>query len=297
MVTRRYTFRLYPNKAQEIKLLEARRLHAYLYNACIADRKYQYSVNKKSVSYFDQQNCLPQFKDCWIEYKSLHSQSLQATVKRVDLAYNSFLLGIRKRPRFKSIRDYSGWTYPAKSGWKANTNGKHGSLTLNDLKVTLRMRGQAKVWGVPTTLTIVYRPYLQQWYASITVNVPDVQPKYGSESELEYKEVVAWDVGCLSALTLFNGNDFREVENPRFTQKTEQQIKKESKKLRRKRSPNHREKIKGSNRWREQRKKISQLQRKCANQRKNWQHQITSEIASRYDIGVTVRLVLAKVPP
>ncbi|MGY6530955.1 MAG: RNA-guided endonuclease InsQ/TnpB family protein [Cyanobacterium sp.] len=290
MATRRYTFRLYPNKAQEVKLLEARRLHAYLYNACIADRKYQYSVNKKSVSYFEQQNCLPQFKDCWIEYKSLHSQSLQATVKRVDLAYNSFLLGIRKRPRFKSIRDYSGWTYPAKSGWKANTNGKHGSLTLNDLKVILRMRGQAKVWGVPTTLTIVYRPYLQQWFASITVNVPDVQPKYGSESELEYKEVVAWDVGCLSALTLYDGKDFREVENPRFTQRTEQQIKKESKKLRRKRSPNHKKKVKGSNRWREQRKKISQLQRKCANQRKDWQHQVTSEIASRYDLGVTEKL-------
>nr|WP_265266511.1 RNA-guided endonuclease TnpB family protein [Spirulina subsalsa] len=101
----------------------------------------------------DQQNCLPEFKECWTEYKGLHSQSLQATVKRVDFAYGAWFQG-----------------------------------------------------------------------------------------------------------------------------------------LRRKRSPNGKKRIKPSNRWRLHRKRISQLQRKCANQRKNWQHQITSEIASRYDIGVTEKL-------
>ena len=148
MATRRHTFRLYPNKTQEKKLLETRRLHCYLYNACISDRNYEYKVNGKSITYLDQQNCLPDFKECWVEYKELHSQSLQATVKRVDLAFNSFFLGIRKRPKFQSIRKYSGWTYPAKSGWKADTNGKHGTLTLNDLGITLRMRGEAKIWGL-----------------------------------------------------------------------------------------------------------------------------------------------------
>lgn len=47
MATRRNIFRLYPHKTQEKKLLEARRLHAYLYNACIADRNYEYKANKK----------------------------------------------------------------------------------------------------------------------------------------------------------------------------------------------------------------------------------------------------------
>jgi len=290
MATRRHTFRLYPNKTQQKKLLEARRLHCYLYNACIAERNYQYKVNKKSVTYLDQQNCLPEFKKCWVEYKELHSQSLQATVKRVDFAFNSFFLGIRKRPKFHPIRKYSGWTYPAKSGWKVNTNGKHGTLTLNDLGITLRMRGKAKTWGTPTTLTIVYRPHKRQWYGSITVNIADVTPKFGAESQLEYKSMVAYDLGCTTALTLYNGNEFEELENPRFTQKTEQKIKKQSQKLRRKRAPNRLKKIKASNRWRKNQKKVSQLQRKCANQRKDWQHKITSDIASRYDIGVTEKL-------
>ncbi|GJD17372.1 hypothetical protein RIVM261_023280 [Rivularia sp. IAM M-261] len=129
MATRKQTFRLYPNKEQEQKLFEVRRLHAYLYNACIADRRFEWKKNEKTVTYFDQQNCLPEFKEEWPEFAFLHSQALQATVKRVDLAYNSFFQGLRGLPKFKSIRDYSGWTYPATSGWKVNSNGKHGRIT------------------------------------------------------------------------------------------------------------------------------------------------------------------------
>ncbi|MDJ0616472.1 MAG: helix-turn-helix domain-containing protein, partial [Calothrix sp. MO_192.B10] len=49
MATRRQTFRLYPNKEQENKLFSARRNHAYLYNACVAHRRYEWKANKKTV--------------------------------------------------------------------------------------------------------------------------------------------------------------------------------------------------------------------------------------------------------
>ena len=187
LATKRQTFRLYPNKAQENKLFEARRNHAYLYNACVAHRRYEWKANKKTVTYFEQQNCLPAFKKEWIEFAYLHSQAMQATVKRVDLAYGAFWQGLRGVPKFKSIRNYSGWTYPAKSGWKVSSNGKHGSVTLNDLDITLRMRGQAKQWGIPTTLTVVYKPNKNQWFASVTVDVPTAESKFGSDSKLEYE--------------------------------------------------------------------------------------------------------------
>ncbi len=172
MALRRYTFRLYPNKTQERKLFSARRLHAYLYNACIAHRRFEWKKNQRTVDYFQQQNCLPSFKKEWVEFARLHSQTLQSTVKRVDLAYNSFFKGLRGLPKFKSIRNYSGWTYSSRSGWKTNSNGKNGSVTLNDLGVTLKMRGQAKSWGQLTTLTIVYRPSKNQWFASFTCKNP-----------------------------------------------------------------------------------------------------------------------------
>ncbi|WP_414585095.1 RNA-guided endonuclease InsQ/TnpB family protein [Scytonema sp. PCC 10023] len=290
MAVRRQTFRLYPNKQQEAKLLQARRDHCYLYNACIAHRKYEWRANRKSVSYLEQQNCLPAYKKEWVEFAYLHSQALQATVKRVDLAYNAFFQGLRKQPKFKSIRKFSGWTYPATSGWKANTSGKHGSVNLNDLGVKIKMRGQAKRWGKPTTLTIVYKPGLKQWFASFTVELPDAVTLSGSQSELAYNSIVAFDLGCETAITTYNGKNVEQISNPRFTQKTEAKIKKASKELRRKQAPNRNNKVKASRRWKKANKRVAQLQRKAGTQRRDWQHKITSEIASCYDIGVTEQL-------
>lgn len=288
MPIRRQTFRLYPNKSQEKELFGARRLHCYLFNACISHRKDEYRIGGRSVDYMEQQNLLPDFKKEWPEFAVLGSQSLQATVKRVDLAYQAFFKGLRKPPKFKSIRDYSGWTYPAKSGWKANTDGKHGSVTLNDLGITLRMRGRARDWGVPTTLTIVYKPAKRQWFASFTVDTPAKNCKYKSESGLDFNSIVAFDLGTETALTLFNGKDFEEIENPRFTQRTEEKIRSIAKKKRRKRSP--KKGVKASRRWKKWNKRESALKAKVARQRRDWQHKVTSEIASRYDIGVTEQL-------
>jgi putative transposase len=288
MATRRQTFRLYPSKAQEKALLEARRLHCYLYNACVSHRETEYKLHRRTVTYLEQQNLLPEFKQVWVEFAQLNSQALQATVKRVDYAYQRFFRGLSRKPRFKSIRRYSGWTYPARSGWKVNSTGKHGTVTLNDLGITLKMRGQAKHWGVPTTLTLVYKPSRRQWFASFTVEVAIPEPKFGSQSDLQYESIVAYDLGTETALTLFDGAEFREITNPRFTQRSEEKIRRVARLKRRKRAP--KKGVKASRRWKKIHRREAQLQAKAARQRRDWQHKVTSEIACRYDVGVTEKL-------
>src|SRR4028119_692205 len=129
MMTRRITSRLYPSKAQLAKLFEARRLHAYLYNACVEHRKTSYQKFGKSIDYYIQQAALVPFKACWNEYKALNHGSLQATVKRVDFAFVRFFKGLGGYPRFQGIRKYSGWTYPdARQGFKVHTTGDNGQV-------------------------------------------------------------------------------------------------------------------------------------------------------------------------
>ncbi len=152
------------------------------------------------------------------------------------------------------------------------------------------MRGQFLQWGSPSTLTIVYKPSKNQWFASITVDVITVETKFGSGSNNSYESIVAFDLGTETALTLYDGENFTELENPRFTKKSEVKIKHKSKALRRKRAPNRKKKIKASRRWKKAKKLISNLQGKVADQRKDWQHKVTSDIASRHDIGVTEQL-------
>ncbi len=276
IVTRRITFRLYPKPIQERKLYEWRRLHCYLYNSALADRKDSYQKLGQSVGYFDQQNRLPEFKTVWTEFKELGSQALQATLKRVDFAFQRFFNGLGGYPRFQSIRNYSGWTYPATSGWKAHTTGDHGYLELSNLG-QVQMRGQARTWGVPTTCTIVYRH--GKWYAAITVKC---EPKRKTENG-----AVGLDFGTLTAIAVSDG---QKIENPRYLAATQTKVRQASNQKRRKRAPNHKLKIKGSRRWQKAQQRVSKLVRKAARQRTDWAHKRTAEIVSYNSLVVTEKL-------
>ncbi len=277
-ITRRVTFRLYPSPSQVKILRDWRRLHCYLYNAAVANRKTQYKHFKKSVDYYEQQNCLPEFKEVWTEYKQLGSHALQATLKRVDMAFVRFFKKVGGYPKFKSIARYSGWTYPCTSGWKALSNKKHGHLELSNLG-KIRMRGTARTWGRPTTCTVVYRSGV--WYASITVQCSPIR-ETGTGA-------VGLDFGCNAAVAMSDGT---LIQNPRYEAKLKQQIVKASKSKRRKRSPNFKKKIKASNRWRKASRKVALLQRKAGNQRQDWVHKTAAQIVSCNRLVATEKLNL-----
>lgn len=280
MVTRRITFRLYPNKAQTAKLFEYRRLHAYLYNACVEHRKTSYQRFGKSISYLDQQAALVPFKDCWEEYKALNHGSLQATTKRVDFAFQRFFRGLGGYPKFRSIRKYSGWTYPdARQGFKVHSTGVNGYLELRDLGFQVQMRGKARIWGTPTTCTIVYRN--GHWFASITVNCEPVRDTgIGA---------VGIDFGVLTAAALSDGT---KIENPKFLAKAQAKVRFASKAKRRKRSPDFKKKIKGSKRWNKASKRVAKLQRKVAKQRQDWIHKVATQITNNNSMVATEKLNL-----
>jgi putative transposase len=248
-----------------------------LYNAAVANRKTQYQKFGHSVDYFEQQASLPGFKETWIEYKELNAGSLQATLKRVDFAFARFFQGLAKYPKFKPFKAYSGWTYPdARQGFKVHSSGKNGYLELRDLGFKIQMRGQARIWGRPTTCTIVYRN--NKWYASITVKcLPTRETGKGS---------IGLDFGCQTAVAMSNGT---MIEPPKFLTNAQSQINRLSKQLRRKRKP-EKKKRKASRRWKKIQAKISKLKRKVANRRQNWVHQVAVDIVRSNSLIATEKL-------
>ncbi len=292
MITRRITFRLYPSKAQEVRLHYYRRLHKDLYNACVYHRKSEYQKFGRNVTYYDQQNILPAFKTEWVEYKELGSQALQATVKRVDFSFQRFFAGLGRYPKFKSSRYYRGWTYPAKSGWKAHTVGSNGGLELAGISGQIQMRGQARTWmrdfggnnssqnslGTPTTCTIVWKQ--NKWYASVTVDCEPIR-ETGSGA-------IGLDIGTLSAVAI---SDATKIDNPRFLANAQHEINQVSKQLRRKRKPQKR-KTKASRRWKKATKKVSKLHNEVANRRQNWVHQTATQIVSTNSLIATEELAV-----
>ena len=278
-ITRRVTFRLYPNVVQNNKLHYWRKLHKLLYNACISHRTTQYKQFNKSINYFDQQNCLPEFKECWIEYKELGSHTLQATVKRADFAFQRFFKLKSGYPKFKSSRRYKGWTYPCKAGWKACTEGKNGYLKLTNLG-NIKMRGQSRDWGIPKTCTILFKQ--GKWYASITVSCNPSRPQTD-------KGAIGLDFGTFHAVADSNGN---VIDNPRFIKQSQEKVNRLAKKSRRKRAPNHKKRIRPSRRWKKANKAVSKIQSKVARQRQDWQHKVASDIVRCNSFVATEKLNL-----
>ena len=267
------TFRLYPNQKTESLLRYHRKLHKDLYNAAVNNRFTQYQKFNHKVDYFEQQNCLPEFKEVWVEYKDLPSHALQATLKRVDFAFQRWFKKLGKRPKFKSIRHYSGWTYPDTAGFKVESDGKNGYLILSKIG-KIQMRGQAKYWGNPTTCTIVYRQ--GKWYASITVEVLEQVLK----TEVLPRGAIGIDLGCKSALSITDGENHRQIDAPKFLRNAEGKIKRASQEKRRKRAPNINKRTKAYRRYKKAQLKVSKLIRYVSNQRQNWVHQIAAEIVS-----------------
>lgn len=277
MTTKRITFRLYPTSAQNEKLHYWRRLHCLLYNACVSHRKVQYQKFGQNVNYYDQQNCLPEFKKQWIEYQELGSHALQATVKRVDFAFQRFFKLKSGYPKFKSSRNYKGWTYPDKAGWKAESNGHHGFLNVSNLG-KIKIRGKARDWGTPTTCTIMFKQ--GKWYASITVN--SEPSRYQTNTG-----AIGLDFGVNHAIADSNGN---LTENPRFLKQAQEKINQLAKKARRKRNP--RKGVKASRRWRKLSRAMGKIQSKVGRQRNNWQHQVSTQIVSVNSMVATEKLNL-----
>jgi putative transposase len=277
MATKRVTFRLYPSKAQADKMHYWRRLHKDLYNACVEHRKTSYKKFNKSVDYFDQQNCLPEFKECWSEYKELGSHALQDTVKRVDFAFKRFFKLKSGYPKFKSSRHYKGWTYPCISGWKACTNGKNGYLKISNLG-NIKMRGQARDWGKPKTCTIIFKQ--GKWYASITVDCVPTRPQTDTGA-------IGLDFGTHHAIADSNGN---VIENPRFVKVSQAKINEIAKTSRRKRPPA--KGVKPSRRWKKANKSVAKIQSNVARQRQDWQHKVSTQIVSCNSLVATEKLNL-----
>jgi putative transposase len=167
-------------------------------------------------------------------------------------------------------------SFPCKSGWKASTNGENGYLVFSNLG-NIQMRGKARTWGVPTTCTVIWKQ--NKWYASITVDCQPVR-----ETDINS---VGLDFGTYHAVACSDGTI---IDNPRFLGSTQEKVRKASKKLRKKRSPNFKKKVKASKRWRKYRKQVSKLQHKVARQREDWQHQVAAQIVSHNSMVATEKL-------
>jgi len=280
LVNRKVTYRLYPSKGQEKKLLETRRLHQQLYNAALQERIDAYKKCGISITRRDQEKSLTTVRAENEEYRALNAQSLQVTLKRLDLAFQHFFRRVKNGempgfPRFKSLKRFSGWGYKTHGdGWKlhAGEKMKHGSIRISGIGM-VRMRGGARTEGIPKTCEILYKN--GKWYASVTIQC---MPKRECG-----RAACGLDWGTKNLLTIVSVDGSTDViENPRHTQKASTKLKKTQRELSKKK--------RFSSNWNKARKKVSDIHRKVSNVRKDFVHQLTSKLTPQYCLFSTEKL-------
>ena len=271
MERRKVTFKLYPNAAEAERLTAWVRLHCELYNAALQERIEAYRKFGKSISYYDQQNVLPEIKTARPELAELGSHALQQTLRRLDLAFQAFFRRVKAGqtpgfPRFKSSARFSGFCYPDPAGWKLMQCGKRGgTLRLGSGKaaMSIRLRGRHRFGGEakPNDLTITRKH--GEWFASVTLRVPE-SACARKRTDDQHRGV---DFGLTDWATFDDG---QTIDNPRWMRGALPKLAALQRARARKR--------KGSVRYQRLSKQAARLHERIANLRREFVHQETSKL-------------------
>src|SRR5581483_9638995 len=91
-----YKYRLAPTKKQAATLQWILDRCREVYNAALQERCDAYRMCHKTITYYDQAHQLPEIKEIREEYRGIHSQVLQDTLRRVDKAMQAFFRRVKQ---------------------------------------------------------------------------------------------------------------------------------------------------------------------------------------------------------
>ena len=258
-----YKYRICPTKNQESLLKKSLELCRLVYNKTLELRKDAWENEKKSISLYDSHSYLGQWKKDNPELKNVHSQVLQNTQVRVDLAFKSFFRRVKSGekpgyPRFKGYGRYDSFTYP-QSGFKI-ANGFLSLSRIGAIKIILHRNMIGKI----KTITITHNSS-GKWYACFSVEFENA-PLENSEGR------IGIDVGLITFSTLSNGE---KIENPKFFRRDERALAKAQRKV------SKFEKGKAPLRFRQA---VSLIHERIANRRRDFAHKESRKLINRFGI-------------
>ena len=260
-----YKFRIYPTKSQKTKMEQTLDLCRWTYNKTLETRKTAWEKGK-SLSKYETNNMLPEWKENNPELKEVFSQVLQNVHERVDLAFKAFFRRVKTGekpgyPRFRGKGRYDSFTYPQK-GFKIDS-GKLDLSKIGGIKIKIHRPIEGKI----KRLT-VRRAATGKWYACFSVEVEDKpKPPWKNGS------LVGVDVGLESFATLSNGE---KIANPRFLREEEKELARVQRKL--SKAP------KGTPERKKALKVVERVHERIANKRYEFAHQISNQLVNQYGL-------------
>ena len=265
-----YKFRLYPNREQENLILRTFGCCRFVFNHYLALRKEAYEQTGKTLNYYtcakDMTTLKQQEETLWL--KEVDSTSLQATLQDLDTAFQNFFRRVKHGdkpgyPRFKSKHDHR-QSYKSKC---VGTNIKVLDKAVQLPKLGLvKCRVSKEVRGRILSATISQNAS-GKYFVSICCTDAEIKPMPPTGA------AVGIDVGIKAFAVTSDGVEY---PNPKYLQQSEKKLARLQRQLSRK--------SKGSRRREKARIKVARLHEHIANQRRDMQHKLSTEIVRQNDI-------------
>ncbi|XWK90769.1 MAG: RNA-guided endonuclease TnpB family protein [Phormidium sp.] len=251
--------RLYPNKEQQIALIQNFGCCRFVWNYYLNKSNTQYQETGKGLSYCDMAKDLTQLKkqEDFLWLKDASSSALQQSLKNLEAAFKNFFEHRAKFPNFKSRHKKQSLRYPAGCSIKGN------GIQLPKLGIVKAVISK-KISGKIKSVTVL-KDNTDKYFAAILLEVED------SPANKEGK-ISGIDLGLNSLVTVFDGETTYKVDPIKPTRKY-------AKRLRRRQKPLSRKKLGSSNR-KKQVKRVAKVHQKIANTRLDFLHKLSHQLVS-----------------
>ena len=274
-----FKYRLYPDNSQAKVLRQHAGCCRYVFNMGLEYRKKAYKRRGESRGYGDTVRLLNIMKKekPWIA--EAYSQSLQSSLRNLDVSFINF------------FRDPEHFGYPKfkkKSGRQSLQYPQGCKVDFQEQKLYVPKIGRVpcifhrRFKGRLKTVTVSIEPS-GEFYVSILVENEDKTPVVIQQRVKDESDVLGIDMGLKALCTCSDGTVF---ENNRYLAKSEKKLRREQKRLSRKK--------KGSANRNRQRIKVAKVNKKIANQRKDAIEKATAEIAGKSHAAVAVENLCVK---
>lgn len=261
--------RLYPTKEQQIQIDKTLNACRFVYNEMLARNQKVYKRRGEHLSYIEMQNLLPKMKSYLPWLKEVDAKSIRFACRQLDTAYKKFFTHEAGFPNFHSKRGKQSYTTEHPSTIKISKNS-----------VQLPKLGWLKTRGIrqlPESAKICYATVSKEpngkYYVSVTYKYEEiiVRKPINKALGLDYK-----------SNGLYMDSNGKVANEPHWFRENQAKLRRLQKSLSRRKGSKHGE-AKSSG-WLKQHRKVARLQEHIANQRKDFLHKLSKELADSYDL-------------
>ncbi len=258
-----YKYRICPTPAQMVKIEQTIGVCRLVYNLALQVKIEAYKANGTRLSAFDLCYQLAELKKDYPWMCEVDSQALQASIKKIDVAFKGFFNG-KGYPKFKSKRGKQSFQCP--NNTRIFDFDKQ-VLTIPKIE-NIPVAISRAFTGTIKTVTISRTPS-GKYFASILV---DNGVELPIKKLINEKSAVGIDLGIKDFAILSDGT---KVENNKFLKSSLKRLKCLQRRASRK--------VKGGNNRKKANKKVALAHEKITNKRNDFLHKLSTSITKNYD--------------